>query len=467
VRSEVLTHVAAVNVGLGMFSEAVRSQGAPAIDVDWRPPAGGDPATIGALERLWGRHAELVAAANDEALTRVEAATPKARTVARARDVLPVLEDRTLLHSGPAIEWERVCDPQRRALIAACLFEEWARTPDEAESLLAAGEVSLLPGNDHSHVGPMTGVCSASMPVWVVEDEASGAQAYSTLNEGPGRTLWFGVGDDESIERLRFFRDELGPVLAALLERRGPIDVFSMAAQGLQMGDELHMRSQATGNLLIRDLLPGFAALGGERSAQFIAGNHHFFLNLTMAAAKCASVAASGVNGSSIVVLMSRNGTDMGLQLSGMPKRWFGAAAAPVQDALLREGYTDAHAALDIGDSAVIECVGLGGMALAASPVVASFFGGAAADAAARTRLMGQIAAGRSRRFTVPALDFAGTPLGIDARLVAGLDVTPQITTGVLHASNGAGQIGAGVAHQPAAPFREAVKALADELDAR
>jgi hypothetical protein len=184
-----------------------------------------------------------------------------------------------------------------------------------------------------------------------------------------------------------------------------------------------------------------------------------------MAAAKCASLAASGVIGSSIVVLMARNGTDMGLQLSGMPGRWFCAPAAPVQDALLREGYTDTDAAPDIGDSAVIECVGLGGMALAASPVVASFFGGAAADAAARTLLMGQIAAGRSRRFTVPALDFAGTPLGIDARLVAGLDVTPQITTGVLHASSGAGQIGAGVAHQPAGPFRDAVKALADDLD--
>jgi hypothetical protein len=305
------------------------------------------------------------------------------------------------------------------------------------------------------------------MPVWVVEDEGTGARAYSTLNEGPGRTLWFGVGDDESIERLRFFRDDLGPALAALLEREGPIEVFSLTAQGLHMGDELHMRSQATGNLLIRELAPGFAALGGERAARFIASNHHFFLNLTMAAAKCASLAASGVSGSSIVVLMARNGTDMGLQLSGMPGRWFCAPAAPVQDALLREGYADADAALDIGDSAVIECVGLGGMALAASPGVASFFGGAAADAAVRTQLMGQITAGRSRRFTVPALDFAGTPLGIDARLVAGLGVTPQITTGVLHASSGAGQIGAGVAHQPAGPFRDAVEALADDLDVR
>jgi hypothetical protein len=466
-RAEVLTRVAAVNVGLAGFSEAIRSQGAPVVDVDWRPSAGGDLETVHALERLWGVHSDLVAAANDEVVDRIETAVPCAVAVARAADVLPVLSERTLIHSGTEIEWERVCDPQRRALIAACRFEGWARDEQHARSLLGAGEVTLVPGNEHNHVGPMTGVCSASMPVWVVEDERSGVRAYATFNEGPGRTLWFGVGDDESIERLRFFRDELGPVLAILLEREGPIDVFSLAAQGLQMGDELHMRSQATGNLLIRSLLAGFAATGGERTARFIARNHHFFLNLTMAAAKCALLAGSGVPGSSVVVVMARNGTDMGLQVSGLPGRWFSAAAAPVQDALLREGYSEEDAALDIGDSAVIECVGLGGMALAAAPAVASFFGGSAADAQARTQLMSEVAVRRSRRFAIPALDFAGTPVGIDARLVAGLDITPQITTGVLHASNGAGQIGAGVAHQPSAPFRVAVRALAANLDAR
>jgi hypothetical protein len=465
VRSEVLKRVAAVNVGLPPFADAIRSQGAPVLDVDWRPPAGGDPDTVRALERLWGVHAELVSQANEEAVARIESATPRAVAVARARDVLPVLGERTLIHSGTAIEWDRVCDPQRRALVAACRFEGWARDREQAAALLAAGEIALAPGNEHNHVGPMTGVCSPSMPVWVVEDEDSGARAYSTFNEGPGRTLWFGVGDDEAVDRLRFFRDELGPVLAKLLEREGPIDVFSLAAQGLQMGDELHMRSQATGNLLIRNLLPGFAAVGGEAAARFIAGNHHFFLNLTMAAAKCASLAATGVRGSTVVNLIARNGTDTGIQLAGLPGRWFRAPAAPVQDALLREGYSEDDAALDIGDSAVIECIGLGGTALAAAPAVAAFFGGGAADALARTELMSQITVGRSSRFTIPSLDFAGSPVGIDARLAAELGITPQITTGVLHATSGAGQIGAGVAHQPVEPFRAAVVALAEELD--
>jgi hypothetical protein len=443
-----------VNLGLSTFADALRAQGAPVVEVDWRPP----PADlVEPLTRLWG---DRVAAANAEVVENVEAANPCAVTVAPAREVVPGLRDGLLLHSGPPIEWDRVCDPQRRALTAAALFEGWAGDREDAARRLADGEIALAPGNAHDHVGPMTGVCSPSMPVWVVEGD--GARAFSTLNEGPGRTLWFGVGDDEAVERLRFFRDELGPTLARLLEHRGPVDVFALAAQGLNMGDELHMRSQATGNLLIRDLAPSFAALGGEASARFVSGNHHFFLNLTMAACKCAWLSAGAVPGSSVVSVMARNGTDMGLQLAGLPGRWFTAPAAPVQDQLLREGHGPDDAALDIGDSAVIECTGLGGMALAAAPAVAAFFGGDAAAAAARTELMAEICVRRSSRFTIGA---RGTGVGIDVRLVAELGITPQITTGVLHASAGKGQIGAGVAHQPPEPFRDAVLALAEELE--
>jgi Protein of unknown function (DUF1116) len=457
--------VAAINIGLQGFGDALREQGAEVVDVDWRPPGGGDPALVSLLARLWGEHGATVEAANAATVRRLEDARPLAVTVAPAREVIGVLRDRLLLHSGPAIAWERVCDPQRRALVAACVFEGWAPDAEAAASALARGEVQLAPGNEHGHVGPMTGVCSPSMPVWVAEEPQAGVRAFSTLNEGPGRTLWFGVGDDEAIARLRFFRDVLGPALGRVLEADGPIDVLDLAAQGVAMGDELHMRSQATGNLLLKRLLPGLTELGDRAVAEALSANHHLFLNLTMAAAKCASMAAAGERGASIVTLMARNGTDMGLQVGGLPGRWFTAPAARVADALLREPHTDADAALDIGDSAVIECVGLGGMAVAASPVVATFFGGHAADAVARTRSMGEICAARSQRFTIPSLDFAGTPVGIDARLVTELQIAPQITTGVLHASSGAGQIGAGVAHQPLEPFHAALEALAAALD--
>ncbi|HSD75946.1 MAG TPA: DUF1116 domain-containing protein [Solirubrobacteraceae bacterium] len=457
--------VAAVNVGLAGFADAVREQGGEAVDVDWRPPAGGDAAAVALLERLWGEHGDLVAAANAAVVARIEASRPRAVAVVPAGEALPALGDRRLLHAGPPIAWGRVCDPQRRALVAACLFEGWADDRRAAEALLADGAIELRSGNEHGHVGPMTGVCSPSMPVWVVEDAAHGTRACSTLNEGPGRTLWFGVGDDEAVQGLRFLRDAVGPALGRVLQRTGPVDVLDLAAQALGMGDELHMRSQAAMNLLLKGMLPAFAALGGEDVARFLAGNHLFFLNLTMAAAKCASLAGEGERGSTVVTLMARNGTDMGLQVAGLPGRWFTAPAAPVQDALLREGHRPEDAALDIGDSAVIECIGLGGMAIAAAPATAAFFGGTAAGAAARTRHMAEICVARSERFTVPALDFAGTPVGIDARLVVDLGITPQITTGVLHASAGAGQIGAGVAHQPGEPFRAALEALAAALE--
>ena len=462
--TDVLRRVGTVNVGLSTFAESLRAQGAPVVDVDWRPPAGGDPRALELRTELWATHGDRIASGNAEAVARIEGSAPRALTVAPAGEVVPDLHDGLLLHSGPPIEWSRVCDPQRRALLAAAVFEGWAPDRAEAARLIERGEIGLEPGNEHDHVGPMTGVCSPSMPVWVVADERYGTQAFSTLNEGPGRTLWFGVGDDESVDRLRFFRDTLGPGLARLLEHAGPVDVFGLAAQGLNMGDELHMRSQASGNLLIRELAPALAVVGGEASARFIAGNHHFFLNLTMAAAKCASLAATGVEGSSVVSLMARNGTDVGIQLAGLPGRWFTAPAARVEDALLRDGYGPDDAALDIGDSAVIECVGLGGMALAAAPAVAAFLGGAAVTAAVRTELMGEICAARSERFKITSRDYLGTPVGIDARLVTELELTPQITTGVLHAHSGAGQIGAGVAHQPLGPFRAAVEALAEAL---
>jgi uncharacterized protein DUF1116 len=255
-----------------------------------------------------------------------------------------------------------------------------------------------------------------------------------------GRTLWFGVGDDEALAGARFLRDRAGPLMSSLLEHTEPIDVFDLAAQALQMGDKLHTRTQAATNLLWRRLLPAFAVLGDEEVAAALAANHLFFLNPAMAAAKCASLAAAGTAGSSLVTRMARNGTEMGLELAGLPGRWFTAPAVPVQDTLLREGFGPHDAALDIGDSAVLECVGLGGMAVAVAPAVGTFFGGGAGEACERALLMAEISVSRSARFTLPALDHAGSPVGIDARLVVELQVAPQITTGALHASAGVGR---------------------------
>ncbi|HEU5002004.1 MAG TPA: DUF1116 domain-containing protein [Actinomycetota bacterium] len=458
--------VAVINVGLPLFGDAVRAQGMAAVDVDWRIPAAGDPGLVAALTVLHGRHAAALEAANAEVTRRLDAAAPVLVGIARAGEVVPGIEGRTLLHPGPPLLWEAFCDPLRRSARAAAIAEGWASTPQAAGDMIARGEIGLESANHHAAALPMATVLAPSSPVLVVENGPRGNRAFSGINQGPGATAWFGVESPEAVERLVFLRDAVAPVLAAALQASSPIDIFSVAAQGLQMGDDAHMRTQAATNLVLRHLLPALVASDHPRRdavARFLAGNHLLFLNFAMAAAKAASDWAAEVAGSSIVATMARNGTTFGIRLAGQ-EAWFVAPAPPVEDALFHPGYAEADAAPDIGDSAVLETLGLGGAAAAASPAVATFLGGKMAGAVGATRAMERITAARSTRFRIPYLDFAGSPVGIDIRRVVAQEVTPQITTGILDARGGRGQVGAGVAHAPLECFQEAVRWLAGAL---
>ena len=451
-----------VNVGLPVFGEAVRAQGASAVDVEWRIPAGGSPELVAALNRLFGRAAGTIDEANREVLRRLDTGTPRLTRIATAADVVPGMGPRTILHPGPPLARQRFCDPLRRSVRAAIMAEGWARDSGGAERLLAAGDVELEPANHHACVLPMATALGPTGPVLVVENPQGNNVAFSAINQGPGKVAWFGVEAPEAVERLRWLRDTAAPVLRATLEESGPIDVFSLVAQGLQMGDDAHMRTQATTNLLIRHLLPylvGRSGPGAVEVARFLSGNHLFFLNVGMAAAKAVTDWAAGVAGSSLVVGMARNGTTFGIRLAG-DDQWFIADAPPVEDALYHPGFGPDAAAPDIGDSAVLELIGLGGAAAAASPAVAAFVGGTMQDAVARTETVARICAGRSSRFTLPILDGRGSPLGVDVRKVCEYEVVPSINTGILHASDGVGQVGAGVAAAPLACFRDALVAL-------
>ncbi|HXF71712.1 MAG TPA: DUF1116 domain-containing protein [Actinomycetota bacterium] len=453
--------VRAVNVGLPAFAEAVRAQGGEAVQVDWAIPAEGDPEAVRALTRLYGAE-ERYGPANAEVLRRLDSAAPVLVGVARAADVVPGMADRVVLHPGPPLPWEAFCDPLRRSVRATVMAEGWAASPEEAERLVAGGAVALEPANHHATVVPMAATLGPSASVLVVEDPVGGRRAFSGINQGPGRTPWFGVEAPEAVERLAFLRDVVGPILDRALRASPPVDVFSFAAQALLMGDDVHMRTQAATNLLIRHLLPALVEEPDARRAEvarFLSGNHLFFLNVAMAAAKAATAWAAEVEGSSIVTTMARNGTTFGIRV-GADERWFVAPAPPVEDALFHPGYGPGDAAPDIGDSAVLELVGLGGAAAAASPAVAAFVGGRMSDAVERSEAVGRICAGRSSRFVLPALDFRGAPLGVDVRRVVELGITPAINTGILHVAAGTGQVGAGVARAPMACFREALLAL-------
>jgi Protein of unknown function (DUF1116) len=454
--------VRVVNVGLRIFSDAVRAQGGTAVDVDWRIPAGGDLELVAALAHLYGQAAERIDAANTEVLRRLDTATPVAVGVAPAGQVVPGMAERMVLHAGPGLEWPLFCDPLARSVRAAVMAEGWASDPDDAQALVQAGDVVLSPANEHATVGPMATAISPSSPVWVVENPDGGNRAYSGINQGPGKTAWMGVEEPPAVERLRWLREVAGPVLDATLRASGPMDLFGLAAQGLQMGDELHMRVQATTNLLIRHLLPYLSGLDDPRRievARFLSANYLFFLNLAMAAAKATVDWAALVRESSIATGMSRNGTTFGVRASGS-QRWFVADAPRVGSQLFHGGYGPDDAALDIGDSAVLELVGLGAAAAAASPAVAGFLGGSVAEAVATTQNMVHVCVGRSSRFRLPYLDAAGAPLGVDVRRVVELEMPPSINTGILHASAGLGQVGAGVAVAPLACFQQALREL-------
>lgn len=451
-------------VGLDLMADALREQGAVTA-VDWRPPAGGDPGLVATLAAAYGD--PRVDAANARALERLQEARPMIVGAGRAGELIPGLEGRMVLHAGPPVEWERMCVPQRNAVAGACVLEGWADTPEAAASLVERGGVRLAPAHSLQAAGAMCGVISPSMACWAARDEVGGGVGYSPFNDGPGDAFWLGLGTPEAIRRQREMADGIAPGFAAALRAEGPIDALALCAQGIAMGDDCHMRHQATTMLLLRHALPAMAEHAPRSvlpTSRMLAVNGHFALTMTIAAARAALAGIQGTPASSLVVFISRNGTEAAVQIAGLPDRWFTAPAPLVEDPLYRPGFSDEDAAPDIGDSALVECAGLGAAASAASPAVAAFLGGGLADAIERTRRMGDICIGRSERLRIPTLDGEGTPLGVDARACVDLGETPLINTGILHRTEG-GQIGAGIARTPLAPVTDALRALVDDLE--
>ena len=410
----------------------------------------------------------LIERANQEVLRRFQAADPVLVDVRPAGEVIGGLGERVVLHAGPPIGWERMCGPLRGAVAGALVLEGWAGDLGSAERLAASGGVAFHPNHHFGAVGPMTGVTTRSMPVLIVENRAFGNRAFCTLNEGLGKVMRFGGNDAGVLSRLRWLSEGLAPVLAEALRLRGGLPLRSLIARGLAMGDEMHQRNTACTGLFLREMAPALARVAqGEALAaalEFIAGNDQFFLNAAMAMGKAITDPAGGIEGSAIVTAMSRNGTDFGIRVSGTGEEWF---TAPVEmpRGLYFPGFTEADANPDMGDSAIVETVGLGGFAMAASPAVAGFVGaGRAADALGHTQAMYEITAGRSADWTLPALDFQGVPQGIDVRKVVETGVAPVINTGIAHREPGVGQVGAGIVRAPMGCFERALEALAEKL---
>ena len=457
-----------VNVGLEAFAANIVAAGGEVTHLSWAPPAGADAALGWSLAEMIGD--PRIEEANRKAYERYLAAQPRLVDLMLACEAIPALRkgERRILHSGPPIAWADMCGPQQGAIAGAILYEGWAADLDAAEGLAASGAIALEPCHAHGAVGPMAGVISPSMPVWVVENATAGNRAFSNLNEGLGKVLRFGANSPDVLERLRWLGGEFFTAMRAAVRAMKERDLKPLMAQALHMGDELHNRNAAASGLLFKRLTLALMESGLDsaivrRALAFVAGNDHFFLNISMAACKSMSDAAHGVPFSSMVTVMSRNGVNFGIRLSGTGDRWFEAPANPVKG-LYFPGYSIEDAAADLGDSAITETNGLGGFAMAASPAIVQFVGGTPADATANSRRMLAVTLGANPAFTLPALNFAGAPAGIDARLVADTGILPIINTGIAHKKAGVGQIGAGITTAPMACFAEALAALAQSL---
>jgi len=412
------------------------------------------------------RTGEAIDRANAEAIRRVLTATPVLTGVARAGDVIPELGDDLLLHAGPPIAWERMAGPVRGAVIGALLYERRARTEAEAAALAASGRIRFEPCHEHSAVGPMAGIISPSMPVCVVENRAGGTRAYTIFNEGYGKVLRYGAYDDSVVERLRWIEGALGPVIGRALELAGGLDMKALISQALQMGDEGHNRNKAGSALFSRLLGPFIVRTGAPAEQQaevlrFLADNDIFMLNPVMAACKATMDAAHRIPHSTLVTTMARNGTDFGIRVSGLGDRWY-TGPSEVPRGLYFPGFTAEDGNPDMGDSAITETAGIGAFAMAGAPAIVTFIGGTVRDAVASTLEMYEITMAEHEAYRIPALDFRGTPTGIDVRKVIRTGILPRINTGIAHRQAGIGQVGAGLVRPPRICFEDALRAMAN-----
>ncbi|HUK51175.1 MAG TPA: DUF1116 domain-containing protein [Terriglobales bacterium] len=414
---------------------------------------------------------EEIEKANQSAVDRMMESDPFWVDIGPARKLIPGMKDKMLLHAGPPIEWTKMSGPMQGAVIGGIIYEGWANSQSEAEKLAKSGQITFIPNHHHNAVGPMAGIISPNMPVYLVQDRKYESKTYSNLNEGIGKVLRYGAFSSEVIQRLTWMRDTLAPTLTATIQEvkksKPGVAMKPIITQALTMGDDCHNRYNAATSLFLKEITPFMMQAGLEKSTMidsfnFMAQNNFTLLNLGMATGKAISLAAHNIKYSTIVTVLTRNGTDAAIWVSGLGNQWF-VAPAPVPKGVWFPGFTEKDANPDLGDSAITETAGYGGFAMAAAPGIVSWVGGSVAYAVENTQKMYEITYTKNRNFIIPFLDFQGTPTGIDIRKVVRTGITPTINTGIAHRNAGIGQVGAGIVSFPLEIFKLALKSYAQK----
>lgn len=413
--------------------------------------------------------AEKIAAANKETLDRILSGQPTLVGIGKAGDDIPGMTKKTILHSGPPVTWEKMSGPQKGAVIGGLIYERLASNEEEARALAASGEITFDSCHHHETVGPMAGIVTYSMPVWIIQNKTFGNYAYCTLNEGLGKVLRMGAFSEEVITRLDWMEKTLGPVLKEALEIHGEMDIKTLIAQILQMGDEGHNRNKAGTSLMIRQLAPAivmtkFSDNEKVEVLNFLNSNDHTFLNVSMPACKATMDPAGGIKYSTIVYTMARNGYEFGIRVSGLGNRWFTGPAELIKG-LYFPGFSEEDACPDMGDSCITETTGIGGFAMATAIPIVQFVGGEPQDAINYSKSMYEITDAENNVYKMPILDFRGTATGINIQKVVETGILPVINTGIAHKEPGVGQVGAGVVHPPMKCFEDALEAFVTMLE--
>lgn len=458
-----------INIGLKSFFDVVREFGCEAVQYDWTPPAGGNVKLIKALAFL--RSHDKVLQANQEVIAKIVSGQPVLRDNVCAKEVIPELkEGKVILHAGPPVAYENMPDPMQGSCVGAVLFEGWADNESEARRLLESGQITFIPCHHVNAVGPMGGITSPNMAVFVVENITDGNKAYCTMNEGIGKVLRFGAYSKEVIDRLHWMAEVLGPTIGkALRSMEEGLALNPLIAKAIAMGDEFHQRNIAASLVFLKEMAPVICAMEMDKKdkydvIKFLSDTDQFFLNIMMATGKAIMDGARTIKEGTVVTAMCRNGYEFGIRISGMGDAWFtGPVNTP--NGLYFTGYDSEDACPDMGDSAITETVGVGGMAMIAAPAVTRFVGAGGYEDALRTsNEMEEISIDHNPNFIIPTWNFKGTCLGIDACKVVEKGITPVINTGIAHKKAGYGQVGAGTVHPPIECFEKAVLAYAQKL---